>query len=253
MGLVKVNPCAKIDLPRSPCEEQVFLTAEEVRDLAEAIDPFYRVLVYTAAYTGLQAGELLALRRQDVNLLRGTLSVRRSLKDVSGRLEVGPVKTAYSERTMSLPGFLRKMLGEHLSLATGGNGADALVFPSKTGLPLRYNLFYRRHFRPGSRTRASAREARVAVPRSAAHLRFASHRGRSSPEADLRASRAQLNPDHARPLLAPVAERRGGFGRGSGRDLRGWGASGGAGTCRERRDVGRREQWRLVMARLWVV
>jgi integrase len=48
---------------------------------------------------------------------------------------------------MSLPTFLRKMLSEHLSLATGGDGPDALVFPSKNGHPLRHNLFYRRHFR----------------------------------------------------------------------------------------------------------
>jgi site-specific recombinase XerD len=35
MGLARVNPCTKIDLPSSPREEMLFLTADEVRALAE--------------------------------------------------------------------------------------------------------------------------------------------------------------------------------------------------------------------------
>ena len=58
----------------------LFLTTDEVRALAEKIDPHYRVLIYVAAYTGRRSGELLALRRQDVDLLRGVLHVRRALK-----------------------------------------------------------------------------------------------------------------------------------------------------------------------------
>ena len=42
----------------------LLLTTDEVRALAEKIDPHYRVLIYVAAYTGLRSGELLALRRQ---------------------------------------------------------------------------------------------------------------------------------------------------------------------------------------------
>jgi integrase len=149
LGLVKVNPCTNVDLPRSSREEMLFLTAEEVRALAEAIDPWYRVLVYTAAYTGLRAGELLALRWSDVDLLRGVLHVRRALKDVNGNLEFGPTKS-HNTRTVSLPRFLRDMLEEHLASRPGGT-PEELVFPSRTGKPLRHNLFYRRHFKPAAR------------------------------------------------------------------------------------------------------
>jgi integrase len=71
----------------------LFLMADEVRGIAEEIDAHYCVLVYVAAYTGLRAGGLLRLRRQDVDLLRGVIHVRRALKDVNGRLEFGDVKT----------------------------------------------------------------------------------------------------------------------------------------------------------------
>ncbi len=54
--------------------------------------------------------------------------------------------------------------GEHLANGRSGDGGpDALVFPSKTGLPLRHNLFYRRHFRPA---------AQHALPPEKVGLRF---------------------------------------------------------------------------------
>jgi integrase len=151
LGLVRVNPCTNVDLPRSPREEMLFLTSEQVAQLANAIDPYYRTLVYFAAYTGLRAGELAALQRRDVDLLRGFVHVRRSLKDVGGRLELGTPKTRGSERTISLPAFLREMLSAHLvdpALSPGGTGPEAFVFPGREGGPLRIGLFVRRHFRP---------------------------------------------------------------------------------------------------------
>jgi integrase len=148
-GYVKANPCTAIDLPRSAKEEQLYLTAAQVQALADRIDKHYRVLILTAAYMGLRAGELLALRRRDVDLLRGTLTVARSLKEVGGHQTFSEPKTSHSVRTISIPAFLREMLTEHLSSPLpGGDGPDALVFPSKTGKPLRHNLFYRRHFKP---------------------------------------------------------------------------------------------------------
>jgi integrase len=148
MNLVKVNPCSKIDLPRPRRSEMLFLTASEVRALAEAIDPYYRTLVYFAAYTGLRAGEIGALRRKDVDLLRGVVHVRRALKDVGGKLEFGPTKNR-AERTVLLPRSLREMLAEHLSGSLpGGSGPESLVFPSRTGKPLRHNAFRQRPFKP---------------------------------------------------------------------------------------------------------
>jgi integrase len=152
LGMVRVNPCTKIDLPRVPRHEMLFLTAEEVRKVAEAIDPYYRTLIYTAAYTGLRAGELLALRRRDVDLLRGVIHVRRALKDISGHLEFGETKTR-EQRTVTLPAFLKAMLAEHMR---SPGLPDALVFPSKTGKPLRHGLFTRRHFKPAVKASLSA-------------------------------------------------------------------------------------------------
>jgi integrase len=144
MGLVRINPCTDVDLPRASKEPMLFLTAAEVRAVAEAIDPHYRVWVYVAAYSGLRAGELAGLQRQDVDLLRGVVHVRRALKDVNGYLELGPTKT-HAQRVVSLPKPIADMLAEHLASSPGG--PDAPVFTMKGGGQLRHGLVYSNYFR----------------------------------------------------------------------------------------------------------
>jgi hypothetical protein len=115
-----------------------------VRALAEAIDPRYRVLIYTAAYTGLRWGELGALRVRDVKLNR--LEVNEALKEINGELSFGPTKT-HADRAVSLPAFLRELLAEQIGTEPVPRPA-ALVFTGPDGGPLRHSGFYRRHFKP---------------------------------------------------------------------------------------------------------
>jgi integrase len=145
------NPCASVRLPRrrEPRPERLFLTPEEVAAVAEAVPPHWRVLVYTAAYTGLRAGELCGLRRKRLDVLRGTIRVEESLKEVGGRLVFGEPKSAAGRRTVSLPKSICDLLAEHLAVAApGGNGPEDLVFTTTTGKPIRHNLFYKRIFKP---------------------------------------------------------------------------------------------------------
>ena len=93
-------------LPRSARDEMLFLTPEEVLALAGVIaPPPYGVLVAFAAYTGLRAGEVGALRVGRLDLLRGTADVAESLADVKGGPVFGPTKT-YARRVVRLPRFL---------------------------------------------------------------------------------------------------------------------------------------------------
>jgi integrase len=147
-SLIAANPCVDIDLPKPARQEMLFLSAEEVSAVAEKIDPHYSLPVLFSAYTGLRAGELAGLQRQDVDLLRGVVHVRRSVRDVNGRLLLGDLKTEHSRRTVTLPAFLREMLADHLaSSVSGGTGPEAYVFAMKGGGPLRMGLVYGRYFR----------------------------------------------------------------------------------------------------------
>jgi integrase len=144
-GAIRANPCTGVRMPRSTRTEMLFLEPEQILELADAITPAFRTLVLVAAYTGLRAGEIGALRVGRVDLLRATAHVRESLADVNGRLVFGPTKT-YGQRTVRLPRFLCEELADHLSGRL--HQADDFVFTGSSGGPLRHNLFYTRHFKP---------------------------------------------------------------------------------------------------------
>ncbi len=168
LRMISSNPCIGAKLPRPAHREMLFLSAKEVGTLADAIHPHCRALIYVAAYTGLRAGELGALRQSDVDLLRGRLSVNQALKDLTGTrlpeaergLTFGPTKT-HARRTITLPAFLRELLTEHLM--TCPPEADALVFTMPTGAPIRHANFYRRYFKPA---------VRACLPAAKAGIRF---------------------------------------------------------------------------------
>jgi integrase len=121
----------------------LFLQPPEIMHLADAITPAYRTLVLCAAYTGLRAGEMGALRVGHLDLLHGSVDVRESLADVNGKLVFGPTKT-YSQRTVRLQRFLCEALVDLVATRR----RDDLVFTGPTGAALRHNLFYARHFKP---------------------------------------------------------------------------------------------------------
>jgi integrase len=144
-GALLRNPAAGVRVPHSRRREMQFLSAGEVERLAEAIVPPYGLLVRFAAYTGLRAGELVALRVKRLDLLRGTVRVVESATEVGGRLVLGSTKT-HAERTVRLPRFLRDDLA--LYLAGRPRDPDGFVFTAPKGGRLRHNNFYQRIFCP---------------------------------------------------------------------------------------------------------
>lgn len=164
---VAESPCDAVDVGEERAargadgllqKPRIYLTDAEVRTLAEAMPPRWRVAVYVSAYCGLRAGEQWALRRRDVDLVKGELHVERALKDINSTstaladdekgLIFGPTKT-HATRVLALPGFIRDMLREHLAApSAGGVGPDDLLFTSRHGHPVRHSLFYARVFRP---------------------------------------------------------------------------------------------------------
>jgi hypothetical protein len=55
-GLIGRSPCLGIDLPKQTSHEEMkFLDPAQIEALADAIDPRFRALVFTAAYDALRA------------------------------------------------------------------------------------------------------------------------------------------------------------------------------------------------------
>src|SRR5437879_4553877 len=107
-----------------------FLTPEQVALLADEIAhpplnplggghrrhayPEYGLLLRFAAYTGLRAGEIGALRVGRLDLMRGRVEVAESLADVRGTLHFGAHKT-YQRRTVPIPRVLANELAPQVA------------------------------------------------------------------------------------------------------------------------------------------
>lgn len=76
-GIIARTPCIGVKLPRTVRREKLFLSADQVRTLADTIDPRYRTLVLVLAYAGLRWGEAAVLRRKHCDLLRSRIHVIR--------------------------------------------------------------------------------------------------------------------------------------------------------------------------------
>ncbi len=93
------NPLQGVKPPATPVKPMRFLTHDEVARLGEEIDPRYQALLLVAAYCGLRAGELIALRRSNVDLDHRTITVVEQVQCLHGRFEVLPPKTAAGRRS----------------------------------------------------------------------------------------------------------------------------------------------------------
>jgi integrase len=141
------NPLRSVKAPRVEAEPMRFLSHDEVATLAAAIDLRYRALVLLAAYSGLRAGELAALRRKHVDLLRRTVTVVEQVQRIGGRFVVLPPKSAAGRRSVALPALVASALEEHLA-AFGEPGPEGLVFPAPEGGFLRPENFRNRAWLP---------------------------------------------------------------------------------------------------------
>jgi integrase len=96
-----------------------------------------------AAFTSLRYGELAALRRRDLDIRSGTLTVRATLIErQDGSLTFGPPKTDAGLRVVTIPTAIRRQVREHLRDFVA-DGPDALVFTGAKGAPLRRSNFQR--------------------------------------------------------------------------------------------------------------
>jgi integrase len=73
-----INPATRVERRKVPKRLPEYLRFEEVPRVLDALPPQLRPLFATAVYTGMRQGELLGLRKGDVDLEAGTITVARS-------------------------------------------------------------------------------------------------------------------------------------------------------------------------------
>lgn len=133
-GRVVRNPCRIKGADQERPPERPVATVQQVWALAEAVGSRFRVFILTAALASLRWGELVSLRRQDVDLRGGILHVTRALSENGGQLEFTQPKNNRS-RIVVLPDVLVDELRTHLDGVAEDPGA--LIFTGERGGLLR--------------------------------------------------------------------------------------------------------------------
>lgn len=135
--LIARQPCQVRGAGQDRSAEREIPTVAEVDALTAAMPEHLSLAVLLAAWCGLRRGELLALRRQDVDPAHGLLRVERSMQQMSnGKLVFGPPKTEAGRRTVHFPPHLATLIEEHLATFVAP-GPHSLVFTGTKGGPLR--------------------------------------------------------------------------------------------------------------------
>jgi integrase len=132
-GVILSSPC-KVDGAgiERPVERPV-ATVAEVEALEEAMPEHLRAMVPLAAWCQLRRGEILGLRRRDVDSLHAVIHIEQSRTfTMDGTSLIKRPKTASGHRTLAMPAYLAEVLSEHLSKFTA-SGPDALVFSGLDG------------------------------------------------------------------------------------------------------------------------
>ncbi len=202
-GLLATNPCAIRGAGAERASERRIPTVEQVFDLADAVTDRYRALVLLAALSGLRRGELFGLRRKDVDIGSGTVSVEVQRQQLStGEHLVGPPKSDAGRRTIAVPTEALETLVAHLDGFTDPR-PDSWVFTGPKGGPLRQGAWQNEWTRareqvglPDLHFHDLRHVAATLAAATGAGVKDIMHRiGHSSPQAALRYQHASAGRD----------------------------------------------------------
>ena len=134
--LIAKTPCKVIGAATEHAAERPIATVAEIVALSMAVPGRLQLLIEMAAWCQLRRGELLGLRRSDVDLMHGTIRIERSrnFRRDGSSLTKSP-KTASGIRTLSIPPNILKSLAVHMDSFTSAD-KHSLLFTSETGTPL---------------------------------------------------------------------------------------------------------------------
>jgi len=152
--LLTFNPCDGVPIPRRERREMQALSPEQARRfLAVVRGTRYGALFELALTTGLRPSEYLALKWEDIDFERGTLSVVRSLDaEPGGGYRLEETKTRNSRRVVKLlPGVLSALVEHRQAQQRQREEAgerwreQGFVFTNGQGGPLDGHNLARRH------------------------------------------------------------------------------------------------------------
>ncbi len=140
--LLAQDPTDGAQLPRLRRREMRVLSAEQSRAfLSAALKTHYGPVFAVALTTGMRPSEYLALKWQDIDWDRGTVSVVRTLERSAGGWRFAETKRARSRRIIKFQDWVLETLKNLQAKTTGRSGCSRpdnseLVFTSAAGRPI---------------------------------------------------------------------------------------------------------------------
>jgi len=135
-GLIASTPCKIDGAGAERSIERPIATINEVVALEDAMPDHLRLLVPLATWCQLRRGEILGLRRRDIDVSNGVLHVVQSRTfGMDGVSVTKQPKTAAGNRSLAVPEFLMTAIVDHLKRHVGRD-PDALVFNGRAGKSL---------------------------------------------------------------------------------------------------------------------
>lgn len=215
--LLTVNPCrvrGAGSVKRASVTKPA--TLGELETIAATMPAKYRALVLISAWCGLRFGEATELRRDDLDLTKGVIHVRRAAVRIDGKPVVGPPKSLAGVRDVAIPPHLLPMLREHVT-QHAVKGKAGLLFPARDGGHLHPTTLHR-VFKP-AREKAGRDDLRwhdlrhtgavLAAQTGATLAELMSRLGHSTPAAALRYQHAAQGRDEL--IAQKLSELAGGI------------------------------------------
>jgi integrase len=128
--LIDKNPCRIRGAGKAKTVHKITpASLEELEVITAKMPERLQLAVTCASWQAMRLGEILELRRGDVDVDDGVIRIRRAVVRVRGQIQVDTPKTQAGIRDVAIPPHLIERFRSHLDLHTGA-GKDALVFPS---------------------------------------------------------------------------------------------------------------------------
>ena len=135
-GFILQSPCKVNGAGVERSAERPVATVAEIEALAVAMPEHLRLVVLLAAWCQLRRGEILGLRRQDIDLTQAVANIEQTRTfTMKGESLIKQPKTTSSRRSVAVPRHLVERVAEHLNNYTGAS-PDALVFSGRNGKQL---------------------------------------------------------------------------------------------------------------------
>ncbi|MGB8323196.1 MAG: tyrosine-type recombinase/integrase [Candidatus Acidiferrum sp.] len=139
-GYLEHNPAHGIQVgERESNKQKLLLTLPQIQSLLPELEEPCRTVVLTAVLTGMRIGEILALRWNRVDFLRGNLKISETYSDG----QFGTPKTRSSQRVIPMSSALSQALELYRACCTYTQTGD-LVFCTSKGTPLSPKNLYNR-------------------------------------------------------------------------------------------------------------